>query len=315
LNDLDRPRPHHPYLAPRPDAERALNILLASLNPNTLRAYTQDLDAFAQWFIGGTIGDAAETIFLASQGTVNSLGFDWRSSMLADGLAPATVNRRLAALKALIRTGRVLGLVPYELEVPPVKSKSLRDTRGPTLLEVESILRAAKAQVPPKAERDVAIIRLMYDLALRRGEIASLDREHIEADRIWVLGKGSLEREAMTLPEQTAQAVQVWLQLLGIDGAAFRHIDRHGHIRQRLTGAGLYDIVQQLGRAAGVKTRPHGFRHAAITRASIATGGNVHYVKLYARHANANTTMAYIDQTDDHAGRVAAMVARTLGGE
>lgn len=249
---------------------------------------------------------------MTSAGTANGLGFSWRAAMMDLGLSPATINRRLAALRALIKTGRVLGLIAYELEVPPVKSQSYRDTRGPTLLEVEAFLKAAQDQETPKAERDTAIIRLLYDLALRRGEIVSLDREHIEADRLWVLGKGKLERVVMTVPEITALALQKWLPFVP-EGASFRHIDRHGHVRHRLTGAGLYDIVQQLGRKAGVKTRPHGFRHAAITRAAVLTNGNIHQMQLYARHANANTTMGYVKDFEDHAGRVAAMVARTLG--
>jgi integrase/recombinase XerC len=48
-----------------------------------------------------------------------------------------------------------------------------------------------------KAVRDRAIIRLLWDLGLRRGEVVSLDLEHLESERgrLAVLGKRRRGRE------------------------------------------------------------------------------------------------------------------------
>ena len=306
------PRLHNQLAHAAPDAQRVLDIMLASLSPSTLTAYSHDLDEFADWFISGSIGQAAETLFLVSQGNANALGFEWRAAMLELGLSPATINRRLSALKSLIKTGRILGLINYELEVPPVKSQSYRDTRGPTLTEVAAFLNAAKDQPSPRVERDVALIRLMYDMALRRGEITKLDVADVEANRLWIMGKGKTEKAPVTMPELAVEAITAWRAYVP-EGPLFRHIDRHSNLRQRLTGAGLYEIVQHLGRKAGIKVRPHGFRHSAITLALDLTGGDVRSVMRYARHARVDMTIGYDDRRTDRAGDIAQMVSRTLG--
>ena len=58
------------------------------------------------------------------------------------------------------------------------------------------------------AARDRAILRLSFDLGLRRGELASLDLEHLdlEAGTLAVLGKGQEERELLSLPSETTAA-------------------------------------------------------------------------------------------------------------
>ncbi len=42
-----------------------------------------------------------------------------------------TINRRLTALRSLVKLGRTLGLVSFTLEVQSVKADPYRDTRGP----------------------------------------------------------------------------------------------------------------------------------------------------------------------------------------
>ena len=86
-----------------------------------------------------------------------------------------------------------------------------------------------------------------------------------------------------------------------------------GRVRgQRLTGRGLYHVVAELGAAVGLKTRPHGLRHASITAALDANNGDVRAVQLHARHADPQTTMRYDDNRQDLAGRVAASLANVL---
>jgi integrase/recombinase XerC len=64
--------------------------------------------------------------------------------------------------------------------------------------------------------------------------------------------------------------------------------------------------------AVGLKTPPHGLRHASITAALDANNGDVRAVQLHARHADPQTTMRYDDNRQDLAGRVAASLATVL---
>jgi integrase/recombinase XerC len=73
-----------------------------------------------------------------------------------------------------------------------------------------------------------------------------------------------------------------------------------------LTGAGLYKIVRSLGEDVGIKTRPHGIRHATITQ-RIASGMTLPEVQDFSRHSDIKTLMIYNDRLENAAGRLAAM--------
>jgi integrase/recombinase XerC len=133
------------------------------------------------------------------------------------------------------------------------------------------MLGVAASRAPPKATRDVAIIRLMFDLGLRRGEVVGLDLEDVDHNgrRLWVLGKGRAQKEARTLPEPTLEAIDCWLSVRGgvaleAETALFVNTARFKP-GLRLTGHGLYRVIRSLGDLAGVRARPHGLRHASIT--------------------------------------------------
>jgi integrase/recombinase XerC len=76
----------------------------------------------------------------------------------------------------------------------------------------------------------------------------------------------------------------------------------------------LYFVVAEIGQTVGLKTRPHGLRHASITAALDAFNGDVRAVQQHARHSSPETTMRYDDNRQDLAGRVARSLADVLGG-
>src|SRR5262249_9593815 len=158
-----------------------------------------------------------------------------------------TVNRRLSALRSIVRLGRTFGLIAWSLEIEGVKAKAYRDTRGPGVDGVVAVKReAANHASPAKAARDVAIVRLLFDLALRRGEIVGLDLAHFDAraGRLSVLGKGRREREWRTLPPRTLSALKTWLKHRGKKpGPLFINFHHANKGLDRLTGNGLYHLV------------------------------------------------------------------------
>ena len=147
---------------------------------------------------------------------------------------------------------------------------------------------------------------------------AEQDVEDLEAKerRLWIRGKGRTQKEARTLPEPTLAALTAWIDarapVVPLNQKAML-VGLAGRVRgQRLTGRGLYHIIAELGAAVGLKTRPHGLRHASITAALDANNGDVRAVQLHARHADPQTTMRYDDNRQDLAGRVAASLANVL---
>jgi integrase/recombinase XerC len=74
----------------------------------------------------------------------------------------------------------------------------------------------------------------------------------------------------------------------------------------------LYHVIAALGAAVGLKTRPHGLRHASITVALDANNGDVRAAQLHAPHADPQTTRRYDDNRRDLASPVAATLVDTL---
>jgi integrase/recombinase XerC len=210
-----------------------------------------------------------------------------------------------------VKLARVLGFVPWSLEVENVESVPYRDTRGPGRAGYRLLLDALDERLDAKAKRDRAVLRLLYDCALRRGEVVSLDLEHVdlEASAVSVLGKKRTARERVTLPEPTAAALAGWIEARGEEpGPLFTNFDRAGK-GSRLTGNSLYRLVRDLGDEQGLRARPHGLRHAAITEALDLTNGNVRAVAKFSRHRDLRVLEVYDDSRRDLAGEVARLVA------
>ncbi len=292
--------------------DRLIEAFLAGRNKRTQTAYSRDLEDFRAHAAQETVSDLAGWLLSLPHGEANGAVLDYRASMVDRGLGSATINRRLASVRSMVKLANVLGMVPWKLEVANVKGQSYRDTRGPGKAGFNGVLTLMEGRRDAKGLRDLAAVRLLHDLGLRRGEVVSLDLEHVDLDlgTVSVLGKGRTEREAITLPDQTQAALAEWLQARGEwPGPLFTSFDNAGKGDGRLTGAGLYAVVRRLGDLAGIKLRPHGLRHLAITSALDLTEGNTRAVQRFSRHRDIRTLQIYDDNRTDLGGEVAKMVA------
>ena len=291
---------------------------LAGRSPHTLRAYRTDVEVFATYLGKSSPGAALARVISLSAGAGNGVLLAYRAHMIDAGLTPATINRRLAAIRSAMQLARTLGLTAWVPEIRGLKVDAYRDTTGPGLVGTRAMLAKARTQTPLKSARDTALVQLMFDLGLRRGEVTGLDLDDLEAKerRLWIRGKGRAQKEVRTLPEPTLAALTAWVGVrdrITRSGENAMFVGLAGRVRgQRLTGRGLYHVIVELGAAVGLKTRPHGLRHASITAALDANNGDVRAVQLHARHADPKTTMRYDDNRQDLAGRVAANVANVL---
>src|SRR6202007_259681 len=95
---------------------------------------------------------------------------------------PATINRRIATLRSVVAFARTLGFCDWQLAVRGGKAQPYRDTRGPGADGVRKMLNNLARRGDAKAIRDAALVRLMFDLALRCSECITLDLEHIDFD-------------------------------------------------------------------------------------------------------------------------------------
>jgi integrase/recombinase XerC len=314
-------------LAPQPfevpSERRVFEAFLEGRSKATVRAYKADLESFAG-FTGDPGPQTAIARLLAStQGAANGKVLEYRDHIRAQGLSPATVNRRLATLRSMVKLAKMLGRVSWTLDVEGLDAMSYRDTAGPGLEVIQELLAAVEKRQDVKGKRDLAILRLLFDLGLRRGEVVELDVRHVSDRGVSIIGKGRTEREMMKPPPVTRVAINGWLAVHpgctiatgNAQGPLFVSLDpvAKGGAHERLTAHGIYKILFAWSDHINKKNvRPHGVRHTAITTFLDVSNGNMRGAQSFARHRNANTTMRYDDNRLDVRGEAAVTVSRLL---
>jgi integrase/recombinase XerC len=255
----------------------------------------------------------------------NAIAECFRQWQLKLDRSSGTINRRLTMLRGLSTAARRLGLITWTLEVRGVRHEARRDNRGPLTATVAKLLRHLATVGSPLATRDCAIIHLLHDLGLRRAEVASLDVSHVnfEQETIAIMGKGRREREVLSLPEPTQQAIHAWLAVRGsAPGGALFLLSTPGRggggfrPNSRITGFAIYKQVRDYGRECGFALRPHGFRHTAITSAMVTAAERripFEEVMQFSRHKTITMLMRYRDQLHNRQPELADAVADLVG--
>lgn len=295
-----------------------LEAFLSGKSPKTIEAYRRDLEDFRD-FAGSD--DISHTILLfIAQGLhqANHLALRFKAHLVDERkLQPTTVNRKLAALRSLSDMAYTLGMINWRVRVKNQKvSSSFRDTRGPGQSGIEKLREETAKRSDPKGLRDRALLHLLFDLALRRAEVVSLDLADVdlEAGTLRVLGKGRLQKETLTMPTRTRKILAEWIAVRGSEpGPLFVNLHHDPGIRgKRLSPTSLYRIIRELGERTGQEVRPHGLRHTSISEAvrkAQAVGMDVTKVLQFSRHKDLKTLQVYIDQVEDAQGKIAELVA------
>jgi integrase/recombinase XerC len=295
------------------DAAAVLEAWQAGRTPATQACYRADLTDFASWCrtaperaAGGLLGLPA--------GRAHQVVLGYLSHLQSEGLASATVNRRIAALRSLVRVGRLLGVVNWQLELPTPTTVPYRDTRGPGRAGFLRLVGQAESQPEPLRSRNLALLWLLYGRGLRRAEacgIAVPDDVDLAGTRVRIRGKHRADPEWVTIPPATVRALQAWMMVRGSEpGPLLMRLDHAATPQQRpLTGRGVQHIIAALGDAAGLRVRPHGLRHAAITEVLDVTRGDHRAAQRFGRLRSANVLRFYDDNRADAGGEAAKLIA------
>jgi integrase/recombinase XerC len=302
-----------------------LRCLQAGRKPRTISSYQEDLLQL-QRHLGCTSAEATiATIFGQGPGKGHALVLGWINRMqTSEHLAPATINRRLAALKALADVARILGRIDWGFTITALPAARYRDTSGPGEDGVRKILDVAGLLETPRRERDQALVWMLYGRGLRIGEVLALDRDDVDLirERVSIIGKGRREPEWHTIPTAAVNAIALWLETLGRLLAVNTHMDPRavfialgGNVHgRRLTPNGARHVLGDLSRVAGIpRVRPHGLRHAAVTAVLDATHGDIRAAQRFARLRNINVLQVYDDNRQDLGGGAANAIATILG--
>ncbi|ELS32864.1 MULTISPECIES: tyrosine-type recombinase/integrase [Pseudanabaena] len=295
-----------------------LNSLLSDKRSlNTRRAYEKDLRYFFLAAYGQKPTESVIAQFLRlNRFEAIAIALRYKSDLITQGLKESTINRRLSALKSLVNFAAKLGKCEWNLN--DVQTETVQTYRDTTGIKPESI-RAMLLKIDRttiKGKRDFAILRLLWDNALRRNEVVSANIGDFDGEgrSLQILGKGrGSQKSLISLSLGTSSAIQDWLSQIetqNSDRPLFQSLDpaNYGH---RLTGTAIYQIVDLLAKDAGIakKMSPHRIRHSAITAALDATNGNVRKVQKLSRHKKLDTLMLYDDNRTNMQGELSNLLS------
>lgn len=296
----------------QPNRDILSELLADKRSPNTRRAYARDLKDFFQTTANQDATPQLVQEFLQLERfAAIELVLSYKANLIDKGLAEATVNRRLAALKSLVKYAQKIGKCAWSLEeVEGEKLQSYRDTSGVEQEVYKSILDLIDRSTVA-GKRNYAILLLLWTNALRRAEVSKLNRGDIspELRKLRILGKGrGTQAELVSLSDKTVEAIEGWIEARGAcmpDEPLFISLanNSYGH---RLSGDAIYQIVVEAAEKAGIKKRlsPHRVRHSSITAALEATGGDVRKVQKLSRHKAVNVVLLYDDNRRNAQGEI-----------
>jgi site-specific recombinase XerD len=263
------------------DTHAAAARFLASpaLADATRRAYRVDVDEFCRWLDarGTSLDDVDVRALVEYAGTLGAP----RPGRRPGRLAPATIARKLAAVRGFLRHALGATRVP-DARLSPRRTRRLPEAPRPHELEREL---AALEGDGPLPLRNRALVELVYSAGLRSAEAIGLDLGDVdfEQERVHVRrGKGGKER-VVPLGEEAAQWVARYLRearptlAKGADDALF--LSARG---RRLDTSALRRIAPH----------PHRLRHAFATHL-LEGGADLRTIQELLGHSSLSTTQVY----------------------
>ncbi len=254
----------------------------------TRRAYQSDLVQFAHW----SVLEQREPAAVDVRQLRRYAAFCGESE-----LAPSTVARKLAALRACFRTLREHGLVeqnPAELVAAPKRPSNLPRVLRPA--ELSALIDRIPAGTALEA-RDRALIELAYGSGLRAEELVSADVESLDLDgeEIRVEGKGSKTR-LVPIGEYARDAIVGYLErsrpaLLSDASETALFLSKSG---RRLQSSDVRRRLRLWARAAELPGRvhPHALRHSFATHL-LDGGADLRAIQELLGHEHLSSTQIY----------------------
>lgn len=269
----------------------------------TMDGYQRDLIAFATWF---------EQTYDRSPESAAVTPLDLRAykKHLTDvkQMKPASINRRLAALRAYFRWAKQQGLVVAN------PTDGIRDVpqtaHGPGWLDRKQAfylsqaataaiqLAEARGLIPSAhlARRDAAIFSILLNAGLRVSELCALRLKDITLNerRGWVVvrsGKGSKYRE-IPLNKDARQAIHNWLEVRPKNAGDYLFLGRR---QEPLQPRGVQRAVERLALAAHLDAEtitPHTLRHT-FGKNLVDAGVSLDRVAMLLGHESLDTTAVY----------------------
>jgi integrase len=268
-------------------------VLDAVSSPLTRVMYARALEDFFAWWKGQGRPPFTRAVVQA-----------WRTALELKGLAPASVNQKLSAVRKLAAEAEYNGLLD------PAVAQAIRGIRGAeqhgvrtgnwlTKRQVETLL-ATPDLTTNQGKRDRAILAVLIGCGLRRSEAVRLAFAHIQQrDGRWCVvdltGKKGRVR-TVPMPAWAKLAIDTWAAAAGIAaGPVFRGVNKgDGVTGDRLSAQG---ILRAVARYTGA-IAPHDLRRT-FAKLAFKGGAKLDQIQLSLGHASIQTTERYLGVQQD----------------
>ncbi len=281
------------------DVDEQLGLFLNHLNverglsENTLAAYRGDLRQFGAFLAAQGVRD------LSAVQTRHITGYLLEQKR--EGRRPATVARRLSAVRAFLKFLAAEGLVPANPAEYTGSPK--RAQRLPRVLRVDQVdrLLTAPDTANPLGLRDRALMEVLYASGLRVSEAVNLKTGDLDrrGGLVRCLGKGGRER-VVPVGGEAVRLVDEYLSrsrpvLLKGRRTRFLFVNRRGRPLTRQT---VWKLIKRYAREAGIQKEitPHTLRHCFATHL-LENGADLRAVQEMLGHADIVTTQVYTHLT------------------
>src|SRR5690242_5122741 len=241
----------------------------------TRRAYRNDIEEFCRW-LGDRDLDSVDIRML-----VEYVGYLGSARGGRGKLAPASISRKLAAVRAFLRHALGAARVP-DARLAPRRPRRLPD--APREREVDAELTSLEGE-GALALRNRALVELVYSAGLRSAEAVGLDLGDVDFEQELVhvrSGKGAKDR-VVPLGEEAAAWVARYLRdarpslARGAEDAFF--LSTRG---RRLDTSALRRLAPH----------PHRLRHAFATHL-LEGGADLRTIQQLLGHSSLSTTQVY----------------------
>src|SRR3954454_1128853 len=256
-------------------------------SPQTRRAYQLDLLHFANWF-AQSVGETFSPEVITPTDVREYRGY----LLNVEKRQPATVNRRLAALRRFFRWAKALGLAK---ELPTENVKGVASApRAPHWLEKREVDRLIRTVERHSNTRDLAIVLTLRHTGIRVSELSNLTLSDVEtSERKGSLtvrsGKGGKFR-VLPLNVDARRAIANYLEVRPTVSADELFIGQRG---QGVSSQAVELLVTKSGRLAGLEdVTPHTLRHS-FGKHALDAGADLVSVSALLGHQRLETTAIY----------------------
>ena len=262
-----------------------------SLSPNSIAAYTRDIEKLQQYAEAQVTSLNPLQIKLADLRTF----IKWVNEL---GMTPASQARILSGVKAFYKYLLMEDIIksdPSELLESPKIQRKLPDTLS--YHEINKMIAAIDLSKPEGA-RNKAMLEVLYGCGLRVSELTELKLSnlYLDIEFIKVFGKGSKER-LVPIGAEAVKALQIWIEEVRVHVPIKKGEEDMVFLNRRgshLSRVYVFMVIKDLAKMIGLKKTigPHTFRHSFATHL-VEGGADLRAVQEMLGHESITTTEIY----------------------